>query len=115
MKSCGLRVLFATAAVGFWSSAAFGEFIHPAKPGDPLIYGVRNGIFVALHPFGLDGRPQGGPRGLIRVGYEENGQRYLSHERFGLSQEAVGTMKGSGWPSSGSSEGASTINRSTAA
>jgi hypothetical protein len=77
MRSCGLRVLFVTAAVGFWSSAAFGEFIHPAKPGDPLIYGVRNGIVVALHPFGLDGRPQGGPRGLIRVGYEENGQCYL--------------------------------------
>ena len=36
-----------------------------------------NGIFVALHPAGLDGRPKGGPRGLIRVGYEENGRRYL--------------------------------------
>jgi len=56
---------------------AFADFVRPEKPGDPLIYGVRNGIFVALHPSGLDGRPQGGPRGLIRVGYEENGRHYL--------------------------------------
>ncbi len=48
-------------------------FTRPTIPGDPLIYGVRNGIHIALHPAALDGRPLGGPRGLIRVGYVESG------------------------------------------
>ena len=77
MKYCALHGFLATAALSFVCPVAFAEFVRPEKPGDPLIYGVRNGIFVALHPSGLDGRPQGGPRGLIRVGYEENGRRYL--------------------------------------
>lgn len=58
-------------------SPAFAEFVRPEKAGDPLIYGVKGGIVVAVHPFGLDGRRQGGPRGLIRVGYEEGGKHHL--------------------------------------
>ena len=48
------------------------------KPGDPLIYGVRNGICVAVYPDALDGRTMGGPRGLIRAGYQEDGKFHLS-------------------------------------
>jgi hypothetical protein len=58
-------------------SPAFAEFVRPHKADSPLIYGVKNGIFVAIHPAALDGRGDGGPRGLIRVGYEEGGKRYL--------------------------------------
>lgn len=59
------------------SGAAAADFIRPEKPGDPLIYGVRNGICVAVYPDALDGRPGGGPRGLLRVGYQENGKFHL--------------------------------------
>lgn len=53
---------------------ACADFIRPMKAGDPLLYGVRNGICVAVYPDALDGRPMGGPRGLIRVGYQEDGK-----------------------------------------
>lgn len=61
----------------FLCSAARGEFIHPNKADDALVYGVKGGIVIAVHPFGLDRRKNGGPRGLLRVGYEEDGKRYL--------------------------------------
>lgn len=53
------------------------DFIRPAKPADPLIYAVPNGIAVAVHPAALDGRRDGGPRGLLRVGYQDAGRFYL--------------------------------------
>jgi hypothetical protein len=56
---------------------ACADFIRPMNPGDPLIYGVRNGICVAMYPNALDGRPMGGPRGLIRVGFQEEGTFHL--------------------------------------
>jgi hypothetical protein len=61
----------------FGSSPARAEFVRPDTADQPLIYGVKNGIVVAIHPFGLDARPHGGPRGLIRVGYEEEGRYHL--------------------------------------
>src|SRR5262245_22138170 len=69
--------LLLTAALLWFGSPAAAEFVRPQKADDPLIYGVKNGILVAVHPFGLDRRQQGGPRGLIRVGYEEDGRHYL--------------------------------------
>jgi hypothetical protein len=71
------RWLLLTAAPLFLCSPAAAEFVHPRKAGDPLLYGVKNGITVALHPAGLDARERGGPRGLIRVGYQEGGKYYL--------------------------------------
>ena len=59
------------------SAAAGADFIRPMQAGDPLIYGLRNGICVAVFPGALDGRPMGGPRGLIRVGYQEGGKFHL--------------------------------------
>lgn len=61
----------------FLCRPALAPFVRPAKIGDPLVYGVRDGIAVALHPFGLDARERGGPRGLIRVGYQEDGKYHL--------------------------------------
>lgn len=58
-------------------SPAEAAFIRPATKADPLVYGVKNGIMVAIHPFGLDDRTRGGPRGLIRVGYQDGGKYYL--------------------------------------
>jgi hypothetical protein len=69
--------LVALTALSIACPVAFAEFICPEKPGDPLIYGVRIGICVAFRPSALDGRHDGGPRGLIRVGYEENGRYCL--------------------------------------
>ena len=53
------------------------DFIRPRRQGDPLVYGVKNGLHIAIHPFGLDKREQGGPRGLIRLGYSEGERNYL--------------------------------------
>lgn len=52
--------------------------IHPKNPGDPLIYGIEEGVIVTIHPFGIkDPTKPGGPRGLIYIGFEENGKRQL--------------------------------------
>jgi hypothetical protein len=72
----GMRLLL-TAVLLSLASPAWGDFIQPRKAGDPLIYGVKNGIVVAVHPFALDARNDGGPRGLLRVGYEDDGRYYL--------------------------------------
>lgn len=46
------------------SAAADSQWIRPTKPGDPLIWGRKDGIVFGLPSAG--GMP--GPRGLIRVG-----------------------------------------------
>jgi hypothetical protein len=69
--------LVTMAALVLLCPPAAAEFVRPAKADDPLIYGVKGGICVAVHPSALDDRPQGGPRGLLRVGYEEGGKYYL--------------------------------------
>ena len=69
--------LLATATLFFLCPPVVADFIRPDKAGAPLVYGVKNGITVAIHPFGLDARERGGPRGLIRVGYQEDGKYHL--------------------------------------
>jgi hypothetical protein len=49
------------------------EMIRPSDPDGPMIYGFKGGIALALYPNALNNWPDGGPRGLIRVGFEENG------------------------------------------
>jgi hypothetical protein len=71
---------------------ATAEFVRPAKADDLLIYGIKGGICVAVHPSALDGRPQGGPRGLLRVGYEEGGKYYLVN--FLAVEPLVGNEQG---------------------
>jgi hypothetical protein len=44
---------------------------------DAPIWGVRNGIVVGVPPARIGFGRDGGPRGLIRVGFEENGKLYF--------------------------------------
>lgn len=49
------------------------EWIRPDNAGSPPIWGIRNGIVVGLWPAAIENpRPgnDGGPRGLLRIGYE---------------------------------------------
>lgn len=57
------------------ASGADSDWIRPAKPGDPLIWGRKDGLIFGLPSEG--GLP--GPRGLIRVGIisPENGRPEL--------------------------------------
>jgi|GEM_PF-203169 len=57
--------------------ATLGDLIVPADANAPLIFGVRGGIHLALPPAALDARPEGGPRGLVRVGLEIDGSLHL--------------------------------------
>ncbi|HNW36245.1 MAG TPA: hypothetical protein PKM25_15000, partial [Candidatus Ozemobacteraceae bacterium] len=38
---------------------------------------MKNGIIIAVHPFSVDRFGNGGPRGLIRIGCEEDGKCFL--------------------------------------
>ncbi|NLE38968.1 MAG: hypothetical protein GX621_13170 [Pirellulaceae bacterium] len=59
------------------SGTAVGEFLRPTQPGDPPIYGIKNGIAVTVHPHALDWKQNGGPRGLLRVGYQDGDEFHL--------------------------------------
>lgn len=56
------------------------EWLLPESGKDPAVWGIRGGIVFGLWPYTIEtGREEmgGGPRGLIRVGYEFNGAVYL--------------------------------------
>lgn len=44
------------------------DWLKPATAADPPAWGLKNGLQFALHPTGFTGG-DGGPRGLIRLGY----------------------------------------------
>jgi hypothetical protein len=55
-------------------------WIRPENEKSPPVWGIRNGIVVGLWPGSVDGVVQGsngGPRGLLRIGYEYEGVVYL--------------------------------------
>lgn len=55
-------------------------WIRPATEKDPAVWGIRDGIVVGLWPASIDGEKwgaDGGPRGLLRIGYEYLGAIYL--------------------------------------
>lgn len=61
-------------------STAKPNWIRPVNGDAPAVWGIRNGIVVSLWPYNVetDGVVLGGgPRGLIRVGYELEGKIYL--------------------------------------
>jgi hypothetical protein len=72
-----LFTLWGNASVGQeWTSP---EWIRPAHARAEAVWGIKNGIVFSLWPYGLEEaeRPYGGgPRGLIRVGYEHAGKVY---------------------------------------
>jgi hypothetical protein len=72
--------------------AANAQFIVPPTSNDPPIYGIQNGIAIAFHPAALDSRPQGGPRGLIRIGYHEDNRFHLIN--YLAVEPLVGKVRG---------------------
>ncbi|MDR3714873.1 MAG: sterol desaturase family protein [Puia sp.] len=55
------------------------QWIRPDDVRDPAVWGIRNGIVVGIWPAQIEkGRPgaDGGPRGLLRIGYEYMGVIY---------------------------------------
>lgn len=57
--------LFGTLALGTGVAAQSSPWVRPLKPGDPLIWGRRDGaVFGLPSPGGIKG-----PRGLIRIGF----------------------------------------------
>jgi hypothetical protein len=67
-------------SMSFFSIPAFtqqqvspAQWIRPDNAASPPVWGIRNGIVVALWPAAIENiRPgnDGGPRGLLRIGYE---------------------------------------------
>lgn len=54
-------------------------WIRPTDEKSPAVWGIRNGIVVGLWPSAIENLKQGsngGPRGLLRIGYELNGLIY---------------------------------------
>ena len=54
-------------------------FFGPRNDADEPIWGVRDGIMVGLYPaaVGFGANEAGGPRGLLRIGYEDAGRVYF--------------------------------------
>ncbi len=56
------------------------SWIRPENAKSPPIWGIHDGIVVGLWPASLEGtipNTEGGPRGLLRIGYEFKGVMYL--------------------------------------
>jgi hypothetical protein len=55
------------------------NWIRPANAKSEAMWGISNGIVFSIWPTGVEGGQEktGGPRGLIRVGYENKGTIYL--------------------------------------
>jgi hypothetical protein len=61
-------------------SASQTQWIRPANEKSSPVWGIQNGIVVGLWPAPVEkGEPgtKGGPRGLLRVGYNFKGETYL--------------------------------------
>ncbi len=91
-RRCVVPMVFLLGVLFFPYSVFGGEFVFPQKADDPLIYGIRNGIMVAVHPYSIDRVGNGGPRGLIRIGCEEDGKCFLFN--FVGIEPLVGPWKG---------------------
>ncbi len=56
------------------------KWIRPSKNTDAPVWGIRNGIVVALWPAAIEPKingTEGGPRGLLRIGYDYMDVDYL--------------------------------------
>lgn len=60
--------------------SATSQWIRPKDDKGAALWGVKGGIVFSLWPYGLEMEKSvygGGPRGLIRIGIEQEGQLYL--------------------------------------
>jgi hypothetical protein len=66
-------------ALLFNSALAQTKWIRPEAAADKQMWGIHEGIVFSLWPNGVEtgDKGTGGPRGLLRVGYEHNGKIYL--------------------------------------
>lgn len=74
-----LLILF-TSSIVYAQDNISSNWIRPASEKDPPIYGIKNGIVVGLWPSNLEStqkNSEGGPRGLLRIGYNYSGATYL--------------------------------------
>lgn len=56
------------------------EWIRPSSRTSPSVWGIKGGIVFSIWPYGVETDASafgGGPRGLVRVGYEFRGKTYL--------------------------------------
>lgn len=71
--ACALFILKKSEAQ---AASARVEWIRPVNEKSPAVWGIRNGIVFGLWPYDIENpvkEKEGGPRGLIRVGYEFKG------------------------------------------
>lgn len=79
LLSVCVAVIMLLSTVNAQQAGADAEWIRPDYPGAPPVWGIRNGIVVGLWPAPIEHpRPgaDGGPRGLLRIGYEWKGSIY---------------------------------------
>jgi hypothetical protein len=72
-----LAMLFHTHII--LAQAANNLWIRPAHAKSPAVWGIKNGIVFSIWPSAIEGVNEentGGPRGLIRIGYEDKGTVY---------------------------------------
>jgi hypothetical protein len=75
-----LAIMLPACAAKAQQSPVATSWIRPENEKSPPVWGIHNGIVVALWPASLDGvvpASDGGPRGLLRIGYEYKGVVYL--------------------------------------
>ncbi|QNL50567.1 hypothetical protein H8S90_02875 [Olivibacter sp. SDN3] len=73
-------LLFSNTAIYGQNHEISNQWIRPESAEDAALWGIRNGIVFALWPYGIEtekSRYGGGPRGLVRMGFERDGKKYL--------------------------------------
>jgi hypothetical protein len=66
-------ILFITKKPETQSTLENTKWIKPVNEKSPAVWGIHNGIVIGLWPYAIESAKEemgGGPRGLIRVGYE---------------------------------------------
>ncbi|MFX1704797.1 hypothetical protein PV783_12630 [Chitinophaga sp. CC14] len=76
---CLVFSIIVTVSTAAAQQPAEPQWIQPDNTAAPPLWGIRNGIVIGLWPAAIEGpRPgnDGGPRGLLRIGYEWKGIIY---------------------------------------
>ncbi len=73
-------IIFVTAFITqqLYAQSASSEWIRPQSTADIPFWGIKNGITVSLWPAAAEPtKSEGGPRGLLRIGYNYLGTNFL--------------------------------------